>query len=484
MERLTRSRRVAEFALLLLLSLAVELAHALPPNNPVVPTVSAAPPSTTVTCQPPTITRPQPTLPKKFTEMILFRGCLNQPTALSFSNDGTIAYVAEKGGKVWSCSLSQSSCKLVADLGSEICNDADRGLLGLAVDPLDSTKIYVLYTTPPPNGAACTNTVLTGGQLSYLSLRSADLGKETKILPSNTAAGKNWCFFFTSHSIGALVFGVDKRTLYVSAGDGASFDVADYGQLDTVCGDNGTTGGPKEGAFRSQNMSSSIIDGSIISISNPGAATQSATVVAIGLRNPFRFALNPNNASSDELFIGNVGWNTWEAIDRWTLAVQNFGWPCYEGWDPSSHNIAPQPDYQQSTNFCQLRGNVTPPLTAPYFAYAHESYVTADDTKGHTCGPRPSHGGPDQNGSVLSAIGFTNPNSSNGYPDSYKGALYFGDYLRKCIWVFPNTASQSNTPQTFAKGLEGGPVDLKSGPNGDLFYVDIVTSTIREITHK
>jgi hypothetical protein len=42
----------------------------------------------------------------------------------------------------------------------------------------------------------------------------------------------------------------------------------------------------------------------------------------------------------------------------------------------------------------------------------------------------------------------------------------------------------NNTPHTFAKGLQGGPVDLKAGPNGDLFYVDLVTSTVRRITHK
>jgi hypothetical protein len=83
----------------------------------------------TVTCQPTSTTRPQPTLPKGFTEQIFYRGCLNQPTAISF--DGTKSVlVAEKGGRVWDCDLSQPTCTLIADLTNEVCNDSDRGLLG------------------------------------------------------------------------------------------------------------------------------------------------------------------------------------------------------------------------------------------------------------------------------------------------------------------------------------------------------------------
>jgi hypothetical protein len=36
-------------------------------------------------------------------------------------------------------------------------------------------------------------------------------------------------------------------------------------------------------------------------------------IVAYGLRNPFRFTQRPG---TDELWIGDVGWNTWEEINR------------------------------------------------------------------------------------------------------------------------------------------------------------------------
>jgi hypothetical protein len=185
-------------------------------------------------------------------------------------------------------------------------------------------------------------------------------------------------------------------------------------------------------------------------------------------------------STPDELYVGNVGWETWEAIDHISGAGHNLGWPCFEGWNPTNNSLPARQTAYQALRTPYYCGSISiESVTAPFFAYAHQSYVTAEDSRGRSCGGKPSGGGPDQNGSVISAIGFTDGAST--YPVPFKSALYFGDLLRKCIWTMqpPN-----NTPQTFAKGLQGGPVDLKAGPNGDLFYVDLVTSTVRRITHK
>jgi glucose/arabinose dehydrogenase len=476
---LSHSRVIAALAVVLTLLSLTNLAHAVPRDPTAVPTTVAV--GQTVTCQPTSTTRPQPTLPKGFTEQILYRGCLNQPTAISFNGTKSV-FVAEKGGKVWNCDLSKPTCTLFADLGSEVCNDSDRGLLGLAVDPQNDGNVYVLYTTLPPAPGACSGNVLTHGQLSLLT-RTTTGTSERKILPPEGSSSQPWCFFYQSHSIGNLAFGADNRTLYVSAGDGASFTQVDFGQLDNACGDG--TNFP-QGAFRSQGVSP-YSDGVILRITNPGTTTQRVDTVAQGFRNPFRFARVPG---TDDLYVGNVGWNTWESIDHVSVAGQNFGWPCYEGWDPNNKfGAAPQPDYQ-NTGYCGSVGGVT----APFFAYAHQSYITPEDSRGRTCGgkpsrggpdqndSKPSHGGPDQNGSVISAIGFTDDTSAT-YPAQFKNALYFGDLLRQCIWTI-QPANKVPVPQTFAKGLEGGPVDLKAGPSGDLFYVDIVTGTVRQITHK
>jgi glucose/arabinose dehydrogenase len=460
----SQSRLIAALAVLFTVAFSANMAYAVRPKVATVPVpVPDAVVGQSITCQSTSTPRPQPRLPTGFTEEILYRDCLKQPTAISFNAAKTRVFVAEKGGRVWNCDLSSPTCTLFFDLGSEVCNDGDRGLLGLAVDPQNDSNVYVLYTTPAATGK-CSGDVVTHGQLSLLTGSN-----ETKILPASSSTSQTWCFYYTSHSIGGLAFGSDNKTLYVSAGDGASFRQVDYGQLDKACGDG--TNLP-QGAFRSQGFSP-YSDGVILQITNLGAISPSVAVVAKGFRNPFRFARMPG---TDELYVGNVGWNAWEAIDRVSVGGQNFGWPCYEGWNPNSKfGPATQPQYQ-ATRYCNSIASVS----APFFAYAHESYVTAEDSRGKTCGAKPSGGGPDENGSVISAIGFTDGTSTT-YPPPFKNALYFGDVARQCIWTMqpPN-----NTPQPFARGLQGGPVDLKAGQNGDLFYADFVTSTVRRIRHR
>ena len=71
---------------------------------------------------------------------------------------------------------------------------------------------------------------------------------------------------------------------------------------------------------------------------NPLASSTDANarrIVAYGLRNPFRINVRPG---TNEVWAGDVGWNTWEEVNRLVDPlgtgrgdVENFGWPCYEG---------------------------------------------------------------------------------------------------------------------------------------------------------
>jgi len=45
----------------------------------------------------------------------------------------------------------------------------------------------------------------------------------------------------------------------------------------------------------------------------------------------------------------------------------------------------------------------------------------------------------------------------------------------------PNGDPDPSNLRTFGTGV--GPVDLKTGPNGDLFYVDIYGGSIHEISY-
>src|SRR6185312_9760559 len=134
-------------------------------------------------------------------------------------------------------------------------------------------------------------------------------------------------------------------------------------------------------------------------------------VISHGYRNPFRFTFRPG---TNELWIGDVGWNLWEEIDlvaNPTGGVANSGWPCYEG-------AAPQVSYDNlNLPICEnLYAGGT--AAAPYFAYNHSSTIA-----GATC--------PTANGSAIAGLAFY-PGGS--YPSSFDGGLFFADYSRDCIW--------------------------------------------------
>jgi PKD repeat protein len=69
------------------------------------------------------------------------------------------------------------------------------------------------------------------------------------------------------------------------------------------------------------------------------------------------------------------------------------------------------------------------------------------------------------------------------YPTAYRNALFFTDYSRSCIFVMP--ADASGVPDKAAVSAftaAPGPVDLKVGPGGDLFYVSL-WGTIHRISY-
>ena len=220
------------------------------------------------------------------------------------------------------------------------------------------------------------------------------------------------------------------------------------------------------GALRSQDIRTSgdpvSLDGSVIRIhpdtgaalpDNPRIADPDANgkrIVAHGLRNPFRFTIRPG---TNEVWIGDVGWNTWEEINRILdgsdAIVENFGWPCYEG-------VGTQSGYQPF-GICQAvaRESRSRP---PYYTYNHSAQVVA----GEAC-PTGS--------SSIAGLAFY-PESGGSYPDAYKGALFFADYSRNCIWAMRKGANGLPDPadRVTIRSGGGGPVNLVSGPGGDIFY--------------
>ncbi len=434
-------------------------------------------------------------LPPGFTEQTAFSG-LQLPTNLEFAPDGRV-FVTQKNGmvKVFD-GLGDTTASTFADLSPKVHDFWDRGMLGLAVPPnypSGNPYVYVLYTydapiggTSPTWGDGCPSPPGATGDGCVVSARLSKLaanGAETVLI-------NDWCAQYPSHTIGDLQFGGDGK-LYVSGGDGASFNWADWGQDGSPvnpCGDPpGGAGGAmtpptaQGGALRSQDVRTlgdpTGLDGTLLRLDpvtgaalpdNPLYGTTTDTnarrIVGYGMRNPFRFTFRPG---TNELWAGDVGWGTWEEINRVvspTAGAVNFGWPCYEG-------NGRQGSYDNANlNLCESLYTGAG-QTGPYYTYHHGSKVVA----GESC---PS------GGSSISGIAF-HPYSGGEYPAGYAGALFFSDYNRGCVWaMLPGSNGLPNPANivTFVAGASG-PVDLEAGPGGELDYADIGGGTIRRIRY-
>ncbi len=429
---------------------------------------------------------PAGALPTGFVSSIVIRN-LMMPVNFEFAPDGRI-FVAERAGliKVFD-SIDDPKPDIFADLRGRVFTNDGRALLGLALDPRWSTKpfVYVLYamdgpigSTPPVySGAATDNCPTTGGpnecvigaRLSRLSAATNTAGPEDVLV-------EDWCQQFTTHSIGDLVFDSDGA-LYASSGDGAFAGQPDYGQRGVhpnVCGDppsaKGTVltlPGAEGGALRSQDLRTSGdptgLNGAIIRINpdtgaglpdNPLAGSNSANerrVVSYGHRNPWRLAIRPG---TKELWIGEVGWNTWEEINRIPTLPStrplNFGWPCYEGTSRG---------YDIGAKVCEdLYQEGAAAVVNPYFQYQQNQPVF----KGDTC---------ITTASSVSAMAFyqTGP-----FPNDYDGAMFFGDYSRRCVFVMrvgDNGVPDPTRISLFHAGEEI--TDLEVGPTGTLYMLDM-----------
>ena len=89
---------------------------------------------------------------------------------------------------------------------------------------------------------------------------------------------------------------------------------------------------------------------------------------------------------------------------------------------------------------------------------------------------------PTANGSSITGDAFYTGGS---YPAAYNGALIFADHTRNCIWAM--LAGSNGLPDpTKIQLLVGGaanPVDLETGPGGDIFYADLEGGTIQRISY-
>ncbi|HSS35743.1 MAG TPA: PQQ-dependent sugar dehydrogenase [Patescibacteria group bacterium] len=250
-------------------------------------------------------------------------GGLRSPLFVTNAGDGSgRLFVVEKAGKIRIVSGGVVTGTFL-DIRAKVSKVGERGLLGLAFHPDYPTTgtFYVYYTD------------LKGRIVLAAYHRSTgDPDKADPVGSVLLRISKP----FSNHNGGMLAFGPDGY-LYMGTGDGGSG------------GDPGN---------RAQNLKSLLgkllridINGRTsarpyrIPSSNPYVGKVGYDQIwARGLRNPWRFSFD---SLTGDLWIGDVGQDRWEEIDRSQAAggggrAKNYGWRVMEGkvcYHPSSHCI-------------------------------------------------------------------------------------------------------------------------------------------------
>ncbi len=264
----------------------------------------------------------QALLPPGFSDHLVLAG-LDQPVGMVQLPDGRVLVVEQKSARV----------RVILD-GSLVAPDPvgtvdqvrttgpEQGLLGIAVDPGWPARPYVYVHCDDVTGPRIrvSRYTMTGDVAATgtggLTLDVGSRYDLVRDVPDNAG----------NHNGGTLRFGPDGM-LYASFGEDAD-----------PCGAQDTTA--LKGTILRLDVSRlpagpGIAPRALITPpGNPYATSPDSNRRLMwlkGLRNPFRFSIDPANGT---LFIGDVGQNTWEEIDRAPTGGLNFGWPLFEGNAP------------------------------------------------------------------------------------------------------------------------------------------------------
>jgi PKD repeat protein len=486
----------------------------------------------------------------------------NEVEGFAWDNNGQ-QYVWEKGGKVWIVDTNGVILPApLIDISEEVGNWRDHGLNGFALDPGFSGNgyFYLFYTVDrhylmnfgTPNYNPNANEYYDA-TIVRLTRYQADIATNfTTVVPGSRSiligATKQdgIPLLHESHSGGSLVFGTDG-TLLVSTGDGGSAQFADGGGgntywaqalLDSIIE-------PKEnvGCFRAQMLS--CLNGKILRIdpvtgdglpTNPfynagNPQSVESKVWALGLRNPFRMTLRPGTGNTDPtagdpgvLYLGDVGWDTWEDLNVIKGPGGNYGWPLFEGLTPqvsfepmiTYNEDAPNPLYgtggctQQFfsfqdllkqatldssitfTNPCDTSQLIPPSIpvffhTRPDFDWYHWSpiartgiyngFVAGEILLDDSLSPVP---GPVFNGNAsVGGAWYTGTN----YPLQYQNVYFHGDYGISFIKAFYYNGNNTCDSVADFAGNTGPPVFIAENPGEHVLYYVYYPNTINKIIY-
>jgi len=325
---------------------------------------------------------------------------LRSPTAIAFTPDGR-ALITEQPGAVRV--ISASGVLLTAPFLTltNIYSAGERGLLGIALDPDFTTNqyVYIYYTPRSPVHATRLSRVTASGD---------------QMLPGSEVVFLEYANSSANHRGGELHFGDDGK-LYVAIGDAS---VPDDAQRVTNF----------NGKVLRLNRDGTIPSDNPVSFTTTSGATVTPQGVyraiwAIGLRNPFRFGIDP---ATGKIHINDVG-GSWEEVNLGE-AGRNYGWPTCTGSCTNAYATNPLFRYDTGEDGCAITG------------------------------------GTFYNGNQL--------------PSSYRGTYLLIDYCR--TWLRQLRAD--NTVAIVPVTIPNSSVGLLQAPDGSIYVLGYASGTISRIT--
>jgi glucose/arabinose dehydrogenase len=383
---------------------------------------------------------------------------IDVPTAIAFLPDGRMLVTSQTGILHLLDAAGHEQAEPALDLRSEVCTERERGLVGVAVDPLFERNgfIYVYYTQRRIGGCPVDQVGSPVNRLVRYVLRGgiAEPESATVLLDDIPSVG-------ATHNAGGLGFGKDGL-LYVGIGDGGR-DYAhrtDASATNRAARDLNVLLGKivridRDGRAPAANP---YAGASAVSCARSGPAPAGAVcaeIFASGLRNPFKLAFDPD-APGVRFAIDDVGQEAWEEVDI-GVAGADYGWNQREGPCPRDARV--------------VCGPAPPRMMDPWYAYAHRwgcnsitggafvprgvwpaafdgGYLHADFGCGRIVLVRGR--GSDVHASLLASVGNAGVVALAFGPPSDRGGLYYAGFISgeiRRLGPAPGAASGRRRPR-------------------------------------
>jgi glucose/arabinose dehydrogenase len=312
--------------------------------------------------------------------------------------------------------VTNAEVRVFADIRTRVDYDGERGLLGMAFHPdfgNGNFEVFLSYTR-----------MSAGPQLESVINRFHSIDNGMRL----------------DTSIDDIILTIPQPNVNHNGGHIA---FCPHGYLVAGWGDGGGSGDPNDNAQDKSNLLGTMIridvDGDmpyVIPTDNPFyedppilcslgvGGGDCPEIYAYGFRNPWRWSFD---MMTGELWVGDVGQNQWEEVDR-VMSGGNYGWRCREGMH----------DFNMMGMGCGMGG-----LIDPIAEYSHNLGQSVT-------------GGYVYRGTAIPEL---------------RGYYVYGDFVTGRIWAIPSTSQQG----TVGEEILNTPFSISSfaqDHDGELYVID------------